>query len=110
MRYPRFLGDGYVALSPLRGGGERGGGGGFDELTTVIVCRPETNNGLVLLNTVTVDAEHDFFSVALADGRAVFTYDAASLYLLLPHHSPQRWTWFGFIHDLGCGMGRARFE
>jgi len=70
VKYPRFMGDGYVALSPLRGGG----GGGLDELTAVIVCRPETSNGLLLLNTDTIDAEHDFFSVALVDGRAVFTY------------------------------------
>ena len=75
VRYPRFLGSGYVALSPLRAG--------FDELTAVIVCRPETNNGLVLLNSDTVDAKRDFFSVALLDGRAVFTYATAYLLLLL---------------------------
>jgi len=45
-RYPRFLGDGYVALSPLRGGGS----GEDEQLTAVIICRPETNNGLVLVS------------------------------------------------------------
>ena len=66
VKYPRFLGDGYVALTPLRDG--------FDQLTATIICRPETNNGLLLLNTDSIDAKHDFFSVALVEGRAVLTY------------------------------------
>ena len=74
-RYPRFLGNGYVALSPLRGGGS----GEDKQLTAVIVCRPETNNGLVLLNSDSVDVKHDFFAVALVDGRAVITYDNSHL-------------------------------
>jgi len=74
VKYPRFLGSGYLALSPLRSG--------FDQLTAVIVCRPETNNGLLLLNTDSVDAKHDFFSVAFVDGRAVFTYVTSHLLLL----------------------------
>jgi len=48
----------------------------MDQLTTTIICRPETNNGLVLLNAHSIDAKQDFFSVALVDGRAVFTYDS----------------------------------
>jgi len=66
VKYPRFVGDGYLALSPVR---RR-----FDQLTATIVCRPETNNGLLLLNSDSVDAKQDFFSVALVDGRAVLTY------------------------------------
>jgi len=66
VRYPRFLGDGYLALSPLQRD--------FDQLTATIVCRPETSNGLLLLNADSIDAKNDFFSVALVDGRAVFTY------------------------------------
>jgi len=65
-KYPRFLGDGYLALSAQQCR--------FDQLTATIICRPETNNGLLLLNTDTIDARHDFFSVALVDGRVVFTY------------------------------------
>jgi len=66
VKYPRLVGDGYLALSSSQGE--------VDQLTATIICRPETNNGLLLLNTDSIDAKHDFFSIAFVDGRAVFTY------------------------------------
>ena len=88
-KYPRFLGNGYVALSLPQGG--------FDQLTATIVCRPETNNGLLLLNTHTIDARRDFFSVALVDGRATFTYVLSST--VIRSSCMSIWSYMNATHD-----------
>ena len=65
IRYPRFLGEGYIVLSPLRGPA-------FKEFSILIEFRPETSNGLLLFNADKFDARYDFFSVSLIDGKADF--------------------------------------
>lgn len=63
-RHPRFIGDGFVAFSPLRSG--------FKEFDILIRFRPETGNGLLLFSAERPDAAQDFMSVAIINGRVHF--------------------------------------
>jgi len=64
VKYPQFLGSGYLAFTRLRGA--------YRQFTIEIVFRPDTNNGLLLFSANNPDASSDFFSVALIDGRPEF--------------------------------------
>ena len=64
VRYPKFMGTGYVAFPVLRGA--------YKEFSITIEFRPDTQNGLLLFSSEHPNARADFFSVSLVDGYAQF--------------------------------------
>ena len=64
VRYPKFLGFGYMAFPVLRGA--------YLEFEFTIEFRPDTLNGLLLFSSETPTANTDFFSVAIIDGLVEF--------------------------------------
>ena len=74
VRYPRLLGDGFVAFPPLSTG--------FKEFQVTVYFRPETPNGLIVLSADQPDADQDFFSLALLNGRADFRQALIKFYSL----------------------------
>ena len=64
VKYPKFLGLGYMAFSALRGA--------YRQFVITVKFRPDTHNGLLLFSGETPDARSDFFSLALIDGNIEF--------------------------------------
>jgi len=64
VRYPKFLGTGYVAFPVLRGA--------YKEFTVTVDFRPDTHNGLLVFSSEHPNARSDFFSISLVDGKAEF--------------------------------------
>ncbi len=64
VKYPKFMGTGYVAFPVLRGA--------YREFTIIVEFKPDTHNGLILFSGDTPQAHSDFFSIALIDGKVEF--------------------------------------
>ncbi|XP_013414404.1 pikachurin [Lingula anatina] len=70
VRYPKFMGTGYVSFPVLRRA--------FKEMTVTLEFRPDTQNGLLLFSGEHPDAHTDFFSVSLIDGYVEFRFDCGT--------------------------------
>jgi len=70
VRYPKFMGSGYIAFPVLRGA--------YKEFNIMIDFRPDTENGLMLFSSEHPNARADFFSITLIDGYAEFRFDCGT--------------------------------
>ncbi|KAK0045472.1 pikachurin [Biomphalaria pfeifferi] len=70
IKYPKFTGDGYLALPLLRNA--------HREFQVELIFRPESYDGLVLFSAETSNAEKDFFSVVLSGGFVTFRFDCGT--------------------------------
>ena len=60
MRYPKFHGNGFLALPVLKDG--------YKELDVLIEFKPLSTSGLLFFSAEYEDASSDFVSIALLDG------------------------------------------
>ena len=66
VRYPKFHGNGYLALPVLKTG--------YKEFDVTIDFKPRANNGLLLYSAESGEAKVDFFSIVLLNGYVEFRY------------------------------------
>jgi hypothetical protein len=64
VKYPKFMGTGYLAFPVLRGA--------YKEFKISLEFRPDVANGMLLFSGEHPSARSDFFSVSLVDGYAEF--------------------------------------